>query len=495
MDDALQKLLTFPAHPPPPQQLSNGQYDEAIKVHLTKVSRMTDKELLSHSAGGESGLDIIDPSKHSASYIFVLLAYIQAYNKGDKKAIEGDKLFDKIEIFLSVFDARQIRYVGQELAKVVDQLVRMAANADQRHRAIAPVRDVILRIDPSGSLLTSRHLLLVQLALESRHFEEAIPVLDKSILYFPGTPSQPKSKFLCDMELPSSSYMNSNLHQSGRLRYQDILEYFLWGGMVYIGLGRWKSALIYLESAITYPIRGNSVSRIMVEAYKKWVLVGLLVEGKLLPLPKSVDGNATKAFRIIGKPYESIANIFETGTAARLKSEAEHAQKIVSDDCNTGLVLQVLAAYQKFQIRNLANIYSKISIPEIRDLTTSAETGKQLPSVQAVKDLVTSMINDESLSATLTQPSSGPAVLVFKPAGSSLSEEEMQKSLLEASERIQSLTQQITLTDRMLTYDKEYIKYAQKQKKNIRNGATQDQGIGGSEMELDFGDEDLMATY
>ena len=333
------------------------------------------------------------------------------------------------------------------------------------------------------------------MALESQEPEEleALPVLDKFVLYFSGSSKGQKPKYLSDMSLPPSSYVTPELNQTFKLKSPEVLGYFLWSGLVYIGLRRWERALDCLESALTYPIKDGAVSLIMVEAYKKWVLVGLLLEGRPLPLPKSVHAQASKAFHTIGKPYDTLAQIFENGTAARLKAEADYGDRVWESDFNTGLVLHVLAAYQKFQIRSLGNIYSRISIPEVHNQTMSAESGKHLPSVQAAESLIEDMILDGLLHATLSRPSDGPAILTFSATGPSLPEDQMQQALAEATERIQSLAQEVKQTDRMLTYDKEYIKHAQKLKKNAKNGVAGDQGIAGTDLDWNGEEEELMA--
>lgn len=48
--------------------------------------------------------------------------------------------------------------------------------------------------------------------------------------------------------------------------------------MIYMGLKKWKRALLFLEIVIMSPVVSN-VSKIQVDAYKKWVLVSLLYKG------------------------------------------------------------------------------------------------------------------------------------------------------------------------------------------------------------------------
>lgn len=355
---------------------------------------------------------------------------------------------------------------------------------------IKSIRNAILRLDPSGSLLTSTHILLVKLALEARDYEAVLPVIDKSIFQFPSVANQQKLESLSDIRLPPVAFITTDTKLTARLKYQDVLEYFLCSGMVYMGLRKWENALECLENAVTYP--SKEVSKIMVEAYKKWVLVGLLLEGKLLQLPKYTAINAAKAYHTLAKPYETVAQIFETGSASRLKAEIEIGQQVWDDDSNMGLILNVLSEYQKAQIRNLANIYSKISIPEVNQLTMSAETGNRLQSNFLAEGLVRGMIQDGSLDAALSNPPGGSAILTFKPSGLKLSEKQVEEELQASKDRIQHLAKEVKRTDRMLTYDKEYLKFVQKQQRLAKDGAG-DQGIAGGDLDWNsVEDEDIM---
>ncbi|KAF4625807.1 hypothetical protein G7Y89_g12357 [Cudoniella acicularis] len=494
MDDLLPKLLSFPPHPPPPNGISDLQYDEGIKTQISTIKNIPDSKLLQQTSGGENVLDIINPALNTVPYAAVLIAHIKAMHTGNK-SIDLDTIWEKILGFLGNFDPRQIRYLGSELSHIIDSTVSISRRHNQAATAIPTIRDALLRLDPTGTVLTSKHIVLMKMALESRIYVELVPFLEKSILYIPGTSSQPKPKYLCDMSLPPTAFITpGNNGFSAKIKHQDVLEYLLLNGMVCIGIRNWKKALEYLEMAVTYPAKDNSVSKIMVAAYQKWVLVGLLLTGKPLSLPKITSSGAAKLYHILAKPYESVAQIFEGGSASRLKSEAEAGKNIWHNDCNSGLIFFVLAAYQKFQIRNLAKVYSKISIPEVHNLTMSAETGAKLPNVQACETLVRSMIAEGSLHASLTSFPDQPPVLAFSVHGPVLTEKQMQMELATSTIRIKALTQEIKNTDHMLTHEKEYIKYAQKQKKNTKS--MQDQGIAVTDMEWNgVEDEDLMGVF
>lgn len=76
----------------------------------------------------------------------------------------------------------------------------------------------------------------------------------------------------------SSTYITPESGLSAKLEYRDHLTYFLYGAMIFMALKKWKRALLYLETVIMSPV-AMSISKIQVDAYKKWVLVSLLYKG------------------------------------------------------------------------------------------------------------------------------------------------------------------------------------------------------------------------
>lgn len=163
------------------------------------------------------------------------------------------------------------------------------------------MRSAILRIDPSASTFTYAHFLLSHIALSSRAYAAALPVLDKDIYHFPSTTtkateaaSDPLYPFLCSNHESSSTYINSVSGLAVKTEYQEHLKYFLYGAMCYMGLKDWDRALLFLEIVLTSPSIYSTVSKIQVEAYKKWILVSLLHRGKVNishnpSMPKNLD--------------------------------------------------------------------------------------------------------------------------------------------------------------------------------------------------------------
>lgn len=109
-------------------------------------------------------------------------------------------------------------------------------------------------------------------------------MIDFRIYHVPSTSdkgSLSRSNQLHSIEEGASSpNLNANPDLSGRLSYRDYLEYFIYSGLIYVGLKQWENALFCFEVALTVPTTGP-LSMLMSEAYKRWLLVGLLSKGKV----------------------------------------------------------------------------------------------------------------------------------------------------------------------------------------------------------------------
>lgn len=140
----------------------------------------------------------------------------------------------------------------------------------------------MIRLDPSCSTFTLTHTAFIRLCLLARCYLPATRILDRDICHFSSAADIPFPKR--SQLLPSRHHVSSVTYVTAAsglpclVTYRHYLEYFLYGGMVYAGLKQWEKARHFFHVVISAPV-GNSVSMIMVEAYKKWILVSLLGKG------------------------------------------------------------------------------------------------------------------------------------------------------------------------------------------------------------------------
>lgn len=338
-------------------------------------------------------------------------------------------------------------------------------------------------------MLTSTHLLLAKLAYETDNIPLALPVIEKDIVYYPGMANHETPQYLCDLELSPSSYISKNTGLTTLLKSAMVLEYDLLCGMMYCARREWGKARAAFERAVTYPAKENGCSKIMVEAFKKWILVSLLSEGKHRDSPPYASPATSKTFGILGRPYIALAMAFATDDAQQLKLEAGKNAQAWADDGNVGLVEEVVASYQQWRVLALQDVYTEISIPEIRRQTKSAETGAPLRNDEDVEALIQNMIIAGMLKGVIQKNDDGTKFLIFLSPTTHLSERELAEETQRAAVKLKELKTIFVATNQRLGTSKEYIKWIVKESKREKASDAQDPTLG---FDTQIDDEDLM---
>lgn len=153
---------------------------------------------------------------------------------------------------------------------------------DQAPMLVDQLLAALFRLDPSAATFTSIHLRILRVCLQQRLYTQACLLLDKDILNLPTRESgaHPEEPYLCSNHRFSSGYITIRSGHSAIIRVSDVLEYYLLGAMAFIALARWSAAKTLLEYVLCAPSQ-SAPTGLMVEAYKKWVFVSLLADGKV----------------------------------------------------------------------------------------------------------------------------------------------------------------------------------------------------------------------
>lgn len=359
-------------------------------------------------------------------------------------------------------------------------------------QVIPLIRNAILRLDPTSSTLTSTHHSFVRLCLHGKAFQEALPVLERTVYHIPanvekGTAAR-STRYMCSEIESSAVYLNPEYGLTHKLTSRDYLEYHIYGGMIYMGLKQWEKAMSFLEVVLLAPTTTSTTSLVMVEAYKKWVLVGLLLNGRPPSLPKGANKNVMRNIHALAKPYDCLTEAFTSGCLLRLKGEIEEGQSFWLNDCNFGLVLQVYAAFRKFSVLRLANIYAALPLTEV-----ARRTSPDPSDLVEAASYITSLIVSGDLKATLSR-SQHPAVsatLRFLPSSAvPLSETDLHHDLQIQRAELEIILKHLQDSDHRLEISKEYIEKLRSMKKHKEQEAKA--GSSGGQATADF-EEDVMA--
>ncbi|CDM26903.1 COP9 signalosome complex subunit 3 [Penicillium roqueforti FM164] len=474
-------------HPP------SDEYDRQVRELVQYFRRLQTTKALDSLANDESFLDRFDPAIDSIPYLFVLHVQIQKAQELNADSFPADirpsgKLWICAAHFLTSFDGVQVKYAGREWRQLIELVGQVSQAASMASATL--VKDAMLRLDPSCAVFTSSHLLLVRLCLEAKAYSCALPVLNKQICHFPISLGSPPSdpSVLCADHGSGVSFMTEDSRISSKLSYRDYLQYFLYGGMVYMALKEWRNALHFLGIVISTPST-NSVSLIMVEAYKKWVLVSLLEKGKLCPPPSITTPHVAKVYQSIARPYIILAHAFERGDLKRLNAEIDAANGVWCADNNLGLVTQVVGAFFSQTVIKLGKTFAALTMVDL-----SKQVFPSPVSAEVTGSAVSSLIMSRDLNATLvqTKDDAESSMLRFSSIHSlpRLSHElDLQSQLKQEMKLMETMVINLGKTNHNLGLSDEYVDSLHKGQ--VWSGSSEVNPIVGVEAGLEM-DEDLM---
>jgi COP9 signalosome complex subunit 3 len=459
MADTLAVMRSFPPDKPKgssPSDLESGlpaaELDKKIIAYLATLNKLP-KAAWTKTVDKKGLLELLDPAVNTIPYLKCLCDGVQSLGKQDKERAE--LLFDQACIFFTSFDPMQARYVGsmwRDLWEWAQIFMNSVNIVDQSILSTA-----LLRLDPSAATFTTLHLRLVRQCLAAGVLSQALPVLDQSIFAYPQTlpKSVPAEPFAADHEL-SNVFITSDSGFSDKVRPEYVLEYYLLGAQVYIGTRNYQRARLFLEHVILHPTAHHTTSSLQVEAYKKWILVGLLSEGKQFPYPRTVDSGVWKSLKAIGKPYEALAENFEKRHTLRYQAEREQGASIWYDDGNLRLVQEAGQSLIRYCVADLQKTYAALPVAKV-----ASHLGF---SPEDTFSTLTEMIRQSSLNASLEPgATAGDAILRFDLA--SLASTTSQQSDLEAqTKRIEKLISAVRDADCRLQLTKEHIALAKRNK-------------------------------
>lgn len=378
----------------------------------------------------------------------------------------------------------QARYVGEEWRTLLVNMISVSdrngtvslyagvqpvqSDMEQAAQAIHPIRTAILRMDPSSSTFTTNHLYFLRMCLNAGMPRQTLPILDKDIYSFPAqSPKGVDERYPCSDHEVSCNYITKNSGISEQITPMQVQEYYLLGAHVYIGVRQYERARLFLELVLSSPTQ-HVATPMMVEAYKKLILVGLLSQGATFKLPGTIDHGTLRTVQQLSRAYEALADAFKNRDFVKFHAETDTGIAIWREDGNQGIVNEVAEALNRSRIKDLQKTYSALPLERVAiHLSLSQDSTMRL---------LTAMIQQNHISATITLPTasqpnpangtSPSAVLRFVPSASANGNVLTEEALLQSRvEMIKHLNAQLKEADRKLSLTKEYIDWKKRNQK------------------------------
>ncbi|KAJ4375042.1 hypothetical protein N0V83_002121 [Neocucurbitaria cava] len=457
-------LLQF--QPESPDLKHKRDYDQAARSFVSQLASISAAHWLKGAETAQDVLPVLNPAVNTIAYAFALRHRIAVLL--DKRTLPdllkpGGALWNNLVLFLETSDPVQLRYVGHEWRKLVDftEHIARAIGSQQPGLAIAPIRSAMVRLDPTTGTFTSTHLHFVQLCCETRSYAAVEPILDNYIHTLPSKIPNVVREGLeysvpCADVATSGDYIHQTSgHSDTKTSLVDVQEYYILGAMAYLGLRQFKKAQHFLEQVLIVP--SSSVANgLMLEAYKKWVLVNCLVDGKSKPVPRTANGNAIKQVKSASKAYEALAEAYvQLGNLPKLKAQIRVGAELWAEDGNTGLVTELVNSQMKTYILRLSRTFSAIPVSNIANNVGG--------SADEIAQYLNDLIKSGQLNAGLEETdNSGVGVVLrfyLNPTQGPLAktEKQQQQALFEQTLQTNILAEQVKNTDYRLTLAKEYL--------------------------------------
>uniref|UniRef100_UPI00358E414F COP9 signalosome complex subunit 3 n=1 Tax=Myxine glutinosa TaxID=7769 RepID=UPI00358E414F len=379
---------------------------------MTQLCDLINKsvELLAkHVSHLDTVLGALDVQEHSLGVLAVI------YVKFSMPSIpDFEMMYCQVQLFISACNGEHIRYATDSFAGLCHMLTNALVERKQPLRGITVLQQAIDKMQMNSTQLTSIHADLCQLCLLAKCFKPALPYLDVDITD------------ICK--------------ENGAFDAKHFLCYYYYGGMIYTGLKNFERALYMYEQAIATP--AMAVSHIMLEAYKKFIVVSLILHGKVLPLPKYTSQIVGRFIKPLSNAYHELAQAYVTNSPVELCSVvAKHRDTFLADK-NMGLVKQCVSSLYKKNIQRLTKTFLTLSLQDMANRV-------QLSSPREAEKYVLHMIEDGEIYASINQKDgmvsfhdnpekyNNPAMLL-------LLDHEIQKAI-ELDEKLRMMDQEITV--------------------------------------------------
>uniref|UniRef100_A0A3P8QQI2 COP9 signalosome complex subunit 3 n=1 Tax=Astatotilapia calliptera TaxID=8154 RepID=A0A3P8QQI2_ASTCA len=379
---------------------------------MTQLCELINKsgELLAKNLSHlDTVLGALDIQEHSLGVLAVLFVKFSMPNIPD-----FETLFSQVQLFISTCNGEHIRYATDTFAGLCHQLTNALVERKQPLRGVVVLKQAIDKMQMNTNQLTSVHADLCQLCLLAKCFKPALPFLEVDMMD------------ICK--------------ENGAYDAKHFLCYYYYGGMIYTGLKNFERALYFYEQAITTP--AMAVSHIMLEAYKKYILVSLILHGKVQQLPKYTSQIVGRFIKPLSNAYHELAQVYTTNNPAELRSLVNKHSETFTRDNNTGLVKQCLSSLYKKNIQRLTKTFLTLSLQDMASRV-------QLSGPQEAEKYVLHMIEDGEIYASINQKD---GMVCFhdnpekynNPAMLHKIDQEMLKCI-QLDEKLKSMDQEITV--------------------------------------------------
>ncbi|KTW28793.1 hypothetical protein T552_01423 [Pneumocystis carinii B80] len=274
-------------------------------------------------------LEVLDPETYSIGYLYILLARGQIS--------KPELIWENCITFLNTFNISLVSTMASdEFKEILKWICDNASTIDKSFVVIDILKSTLERYPDFLVSLTPVRTIFVKQCFVTKEYEKAQFILDTDVEIF---------------------------DKNNGISYIDHLLYHFYGALIYIKLKLFDKALQFFRIIISAPTLNTSV--IQVNGYKKFIILSLIVNGKMEPIPYITDSVARKTYKVLGKVYNEFSEAYERQNHEEIKNVYFKHRSVFIKDKNNKLIKYAINSLSYHEIYRLKEIYTSISIIDI----------------------------------------------------------------------------------------------------------------------------------
>ncbi|KAI0225467.1 hypothetical protein L0F63_000828 [Massospora cicadina] len=216
-----------------------------------------------------------------------------------------------------------------------------------------------------GHRLTRIHPLALKHAILAKVYRHALPLakLDPTLIIFEGP-----------------------------VEFSDYALYYFYAGLIHVNLGLYREASAIFEQLLVIPSRELSWGRpsaLQVEAYYKYVLVGLNRTGRVPPIPPA----AGKDLQDYTRQFDRAVAHYRANQLTKFRKEFRAGG--LNQSGNLGLAKRCAKSYARHRVGQLPNLYTRLSLKDIQAMLDGVH-------IHPLENLLLDQIGRGELAAEIT---------------------------------------------------------------------------------------------
>uniref|UniRef100_A0A0N5ASI1 COP9 signalosome complex subunit 3 n=1 Tax=Syphacia muris TaxID=451379 RepID=A0A0N5ASI1_9BILA len=316
---------------------------------LVELNRKSLNDVLEKNASSLTNiLQALNVEEHSLSVATVLLAKInQACSVSSAEMVEESLV--QIETALPFFKKPQLLLAPDIFIKLFRKVYQVCLQRTELlSQGITLLNSAIDVISGESGELTSLHACLFCLCLKAKLFDPALKYL-----------SVPISKIM--KEIPGDK------NERGYMDSRSVLLYFYYGGLIYGAMGQLHECMLMMQNVLCVP--AFLTSAIMVEAYKKYLLLSLILYDKVKPLP-GYRATVVQKLQKYCFEYHFFENVCISDSSNKdpaqdILNHLQSHHNVFLEDNNVGLVKRLARKMREAAIIKLSKTFLTMSLGDL----------------------------------------------------------------------------------------------------------------------------------